>query len=579
MKVISLSMFAVLLIGTTSASKAAQPEIQIVGTNGIISWNSGDATGLTILERTTDLNSGDWQPVWYDLPTNQFHSAQLPIPANGSAFYRLNVQEGPTDPSLLLHLPFDNDFSDGVVVDASGYGNHGRRYGRPCCPTNWPTATAGPDGSQAGNFNWYSDDYGLYGRSGDYIGIPTVTPFLNMPRATVSAWARFRAVYNGGNYVGDQNSTILYSGHATKGAWYLGRYYNHSTSFNVFTNTTENVKGVYFPDNSLPNGDTHRWNHYLVTFDQGVFKGYYNGVCFVTNTLPITELTAAGTWMGVACWTFNKDPWLDLDVDLHPNNAWVNGTMDDLRVYDRVLSDTEVQELYYSFDKTPPNFPTNLTVRTESSSQVSLRWASATDDFAVVGYQVLRDGVVVGETAGLFFLDENLNAGQQYSYTLKAFDHVGNLSEQSAPVLISTLPTPGAVDMILDNRDPEPFVTLVGGWASSILFGGFYGINYLDDLNAGKGTKSATFRPSVPEAGVYQVFLRWTARSNRANNTPVTITTATQTNTVFINQKLNNNIWVSIGNYSMTNDNSATIEIRNDGTTERVIVDALRLVK
>ncbi|MBC8097642.1 MAG: hypothetical protein H7Y43_17715 [Akkermansiaceae bacterium] len=578
MKVLSLFVSVLLLLGSGVAGKSASPEIQIAGTNGLISWNSGDATGLTILEMTTDLNSGVWHPIWYDLPTNQFHSLQLPVPSEGSAFYRLNVQDGPADPSLLLHLPFDNDFSNGVVVDASGNGNHGLRYGRPCCPTNWPTATVGPDGSQAGNFNWYGDGYGLYGRSGDYVGVPSVTPFLNMTQVTVSAWARFRASYTG-SYVADQNSTILYSGHATTGAWYLGRYYNHSTAFNVFTNETESVQAVYFPDNSLPDGDTDRWNHYLVTFDSGVLKGYFNGVCFMTNTIPVTQLTAAGTWLGIAAWTFNKDPWMDLAVDGHPNNAWVNGTMDDLRIYNRALSNAEVETLYYSFDKAPPSQPLNLVPRAESSSQVSLRWSIATDIFGVVGYQILRDGVVVGQTAGTFFLDENLNANQQYAYTLKAFDRAGNLSASTSPALVTTFATPGAVDMILDNRDPSPFVNLVGGWASSVLHGGFYGVDYLDDLNAGKGTKSATFRPSLPEAGTYQVYLRWTARSNRANNTPVTITTATLTNTIYINQKLNNNTWISMGNYAMTNDNSSTIEIRNDGTIERVIVDALRIIK
>jgi len=62
-----------------------------------------------------------------------------------------------------------------------------------------------------------------------------------------------------------------------------------------------------------------------------------------------------GQYIGIACWTFNADPWMNLAVDEDPNNAWLNGAVDDLRIYNRTLSDTEIAALYMSFDKLPPS--------------------------------------------------------------------------------------------------------------------------------------------------------------------------------------------------------------------------------
>lgn len=86
-------------------------------------------------------------------------------------------------------------------------------------------------------------------------------------------------------------------------------------------------------------------------------------------------------------------------------------------------------------DVTAPSVPTGLAA-VAGNTQVSLSWNASTDDVAVAGYQVLRNGTVVGSPgpSTLTFVDSGLTNGTQYTYTVKAFDGVGNLSAASSSV-------------------------------------------------------------------------------------------------------------------------------------------------
>ena len=130
--------------------------------------------------------------------------------------------------------------------------------------------------------------------------------------------------------------------------------------------------------------------------------------------------------------------------------------------------------------------------------------------------------------------------------------------------------------VIVDNSSPN--VTIVGAWTTSTSVPGYYGSNYLTDGDTGKGMKSMQFTPALPIAGVYQVFARWTAASNRDKNVPIDVTSTSGTTTVMVNQQLNNNSWVSLGSYSFTAGTAGSVTIRTTGTTGYVIADAVEFV-
>jgi len=89
-------------------------------------------------------------------------------------------------------------------------------------------------------------------------------------------------------------------------------------------------------------------------------------------------------------------------------------------------------------DTTAPSVPANLAVTGVTSSSASLSWSPSTDNFAVAGYRVYRDGVQAGTTAGTTFTDTGLAAATKHTYTVAAYDAAGNVSAQSSPAVATT---------------------------------------------------------------------------------------------------------------------------------------------
>jgi len=91
-------------------------------------------------------------------------------------------------------------------------------------------------------------------------------------------------------------------------------------------------------------------------------------------------------------------------------------------------------------DTTAPGAPGTPSASGITASSVTLSWTAATDDRAVAGYQVLRDGVTVGTPAGLSFTDTGLTPGTTYSYTVRALDAAGNVGPDSGAAPVTTQP-------------------------------------------------------------------------------------------------------------------------------------------
>ncbi len=89
-------------------------------------------------------------------------------------------------------------------------------------------------------------------------------------------------------------------------------------------------------------------------------------------------------------------------------------------------------------DSTPPSTPTGLAAVAVSPAQVNLTWTASTDNVAVSGYTVFRDGAQVGVTTAPSFADTGLARATTYAYTVSARDAAGNTSALSAPVIATT---------------------------------------------------------------------------------------------------------------------------------------------
>jgi hypothetical protein len=91
-----------------------------------------------------------------------------------------------------------------------------------------------------------------------------------------------------------------------------------------------------------------------------------------------------------------------------------------------------------SGDTQAPTVPTNLSATAVSSSAINLTWTASTDNVAVTGYQVFRNGTQVSTPATNSYSDTGLAAATSYSYTVKATDAAGNVSATSSAASATT---------------------------------------------------------------------------------------------------------------------------------------------
>jgi hypothetical protein len=84
--------------------------------------------------------------------------------------------------------------------------------------------------------------------------------------------------------------------------------------------------------------------------------------------------------------------------------------------------------------------------------------------------------------------------------------------------------------------------------------------------------------PKLASGGVYEIFGRWTAGSDRASNARYDIVTAGGKSTVFADQRSKGGAWVSLGFFDV-NAATTSVTIRNDAANGRVIADAERFVR
>jgi hypothetical protein len=91
-----------------------------------------------------------------------------------------------------------------------------------------------------------------------------------------------------------------------------------------------------------------------------------------------------------------------------------------------------------SADTTAPSVPTGLAAPSKTSTSVSLAWTASTDASGIAGYDVYRDGSLVGSPTSASYTDSGLTLGTAYSYTVRARDTAGNASAQSTALSVTT---------------------------------------------------------------------------------------------------------------------------------------------
>jgi hypothetical protein len=104
----------------------------------------------------------------------------------------------------------------------------------------------------------------------------------------------------------------------------------------------------------------------------------------------------------------------------------------------------------WTVDTTAPSTPTGVSASAASPTSVAVSWSASTDNVGVAGYDVARNGTIVGSVDGTTttFTDTTASPSTTYTYSVRARDGAGNPSAFAAAPPVTT---PAAVVPIFSD--------------------------------------------------------------------------------------------------------------------------------
>ena len=96
-------------------------------------------------------------------------------------------------------------------------------------------------------------------------------------------------------------------------------------------------------------------------------------------------------------------------------------------------------------DTQPPTVPQLVSAVAKSATmEVDLNWTASSDNVGVTGYQIFRNGSLLGSVGGgsLAYADTGVSANTAYTYAVKAYDAAGNYSGLSNSIQVTTPAAP-----------------------------------------------------------------------------------------------------------------------------------------
>ena len=190
----------------------------------------------------------------------------------------------------------------------------------------------------------------------------------------------------------------------------------------MFTNTEHDVRGTAALG-------VNTWTHVAAVYDASNLRIYVNGTQAASLPLSGAMVTSTGA--------------LRIGGN-QPHGEWFAGLIDELRVYNRALTVTEIQRDMTTAvrptvtDGQPPTAPSGLTAN-GGLGQAQLNWTAASDNVGVTRYNVHRGASAgftpsaanrIAQPTGRATLDTGATAGTHF-YRVTAEDAAGNVGPAS----------------------------------------------------------------------------------------------------------------------------------------------------
>lgn len=235
------------------------------------------------------------------------------------------------DSNQLVWITFGGWPGQSNCVDVTGYTNHGYVFGGS---TNWPTLAVGP----------FSATNAAHIGDNQYFAVTNAAnTFGHLTNGAIAIWVKPDAGFEAGSVNYGYMLDIGFSFPESYG-FTLGHDPANATKFYGYNSGGTRFTILEFPDYGATN-----WHHYAVAWDATNAVGYFDGSPFQTNatSVPFFQVDSAG-WMAIGTMQHDGTPqWGD---DSYPNAAFLNGSVSDVRVYNRTISGGEAQSLFLGRD-------------------------------------------------------------------------------------------------------------------------------------------------------------------------------------------------------------------------------------
>ena len=362
-------------------------------------------TGHEYVPSTVNLKVGESQVGTYPMTgtIDDIHIYNRPL-SEQEVTMLYESEKGPEINDHIGYWPFN-----GNANDESGNANHGQESG----------ATLATD--RFGNEN---SAYSFDGVD-DYLKLDQEYSFSQTDAWSISLWFDWKGPsINGGQ-------TFLFGTESGAANFFALKY--HSTSKFALRNNA--YDHYYYETETLQDIYQKGWKHLLVSADgQGNLSAYVDGVL-------IESIPAVTSFVLDA---FGKA--------YHLSDFCFNGSLDDIRVYDRALSPQEATMLYES--ETPEIYPIEgFTATSEKCAGTKLSWNGPVDGATGIKAERSENNGEYTEIAQLgptdtCYTDATVLPEQEYKYRLVAYN--SNSSVTSEGLTISTI---GYSDLYLSQQE------------------------------------------------------------------------------------------------------------------------------
>ena len=272
------------------------------------------ATFQTAIEaaKTVDNTTGAVQSV--------IDGAKANLDAAKTTFEGKYIQNVSTD-GLVAQWLFDGD-----ATDFTGNGNDGTvKAGDPFFGAGTPVLTTDRFGNA---------DNAYFFNEGGFINIP-YTLALNPGSISISLWVNAAEVRESNRFMGLQS-------------WNGFKYQLQSANKSFFTAATDD--GIYDKDTDPPL-EIDTWYHLTVTYESGSMTFYVDGVetqnyTDVTGSLVKVEGHDLAIGCGSSKYAVDDSNYDEDHIIPAPWGGYFHGKLDDIRLYNRVLTGGEVSSIY-----------------------------------------------------------------------------------------------------------------------------------------------------------------------------------------------------------------------------------------